>query len=424
MSTDSTVRAVHRGRNEQWFAVAVVAVVAFVGSVVLVGMVVELSRHAVLERLPAVALIMVFLFVCPLTAIIAWRLQAEGEWLDRMPISAVAVLTILLAEVGVLGRTALGTGGRLPLGVQQIAVAGAVVLMLLAALAAASRHQFGWGLGIVLGVTLLGLCLIARPGNSALVPGAAYPRDWPEPFVDLALICPVAWLGGRRGRLDPIRPVIGPAIALLLFAFSRDSACVALLIASVALGWSVSDEREGDTRPRTRRLVVIAFCVVGLLGVVAEAQLARVPGMTFRSVFGGAGGSWPSPYALARSWVGPVSAPRATLIAIPASRFDAQLMLFGFAMILGVLAVLLVTVARRIAPGVSRAGATGLAVFVAAQCAGWLLASLRLPCFGLGAPLLVGSVTWDAADVIAIGVIVGLAARNRAAIEEEIGHGG
>ena len=411
-------------RDGQWFAVYCCAAG---GSLVLEADLALLTSHRVFHGASVPVLALLFLPICPLIARYTWH--SSGVRTDRASVPVISVVVVLLAQLGVLGRVALGNTDVREIGSQQFGVLGAVVLAVGSAVLAGSWREVSPRrrtplLCAASGILAL-LCLIARPGPGALPQGAAYPRDWPEPLADLLLIGLVAWAQNRgwvrrrleQGRtpaarvLDVVLRVVGPAVGLLFFAFTRDPACVALMAGAV-MAWSASQRRRTAARiPLGQWIEVLVFCIAGFLAVAVEGLAGNVPGFSPRTVFSDSDVRALSAARLARSWVGPVSEPTAVQPLVPANPLDAGLMGFGLAVLFFVLIRLTSQSARRITDVTDTAVCMGLVGFLAAQCLGWMLTALRLPGFGLQAPLLAGSVSWDAADALAIGIVAGLTLR-------------
>jgi hypothetical protein len=400
--------------------VAVAAVAAWAAIIVVLA---ELIHHQLLAFWTVLPLCFLFTLLVMLVAACAWRLYGSARASERATAAVVALAVLLLGELGVLGRAELDGIEGAQAANQQFGVAGVILLGFLAAAAAWSLPQakpaplvIAYAAGVVV---LVILWWDARPGDLPVRPGVAYPRNWPEPLVDLALLGLLA--GALRGIRERLRVVpehalalIAPLTAVLAFAYSRDPATVALAVGAVTL-WAVAERLAGRTPSAVAWWTALGGYVLGMLAVFALGWLENAPRFTPTDVFGTE--ELRSPAALTRFWVGPgpsVAPWRRIKVLIPMGSAEAWLIGLALTVVYAVLLWHLAVAARRVEARTA-AFAAALVAFVGVQWAAVLLASARLLDLGLPTPLLGGSVPWDAADAIAIGLVIGLSARTRTA---------
>lgn len=410
-----------------------VAVVAVIGSVVLCTAVFELTSHQVLHRAMAQFLLtLAALVICPAVAGITMSLTAADRPVRparRVAFSVIAVIAVTLAELGVLARVGLGEADASSAAMQQGVVVYCILLgFIIRAVVRGNEAEvsswWGWGLLAFLAVAWYA----SRPGPDTApqtVVGAGYPKDLPDPLIELALLALSARYLGRyataprqEGTLfsdlgHVLRALAGPAVAVVFFAFTRDPAALALVFGSVAL-WLSLEYSAGRTVPLRMWVAVGVFLEIAPMLVLIEAHLYGYRTFRFDSMLRLVTG--PSPFPVrtgAAYWVAPANAAGAKQLVhlVPASTRDGALMNAGLFVLAATLGVLAVWLARQVRDAPVRALATGLAAFVAVQCFMPFVGIVHLYSFGLSIPLLSGSWIWGIANTAALGTIAGLAQR-------------
>jgi hypothetical protein len=384
-----------------------------------------------------IAIILPILFFVLGYAVLAAFTRTAGSF--DVPRSGHALGAVAVAlTLGVVGLTArYGLGQRGPgLWTQPLHV-GLATLLFFATIAVVVgyRHhpRWQWSLGIAVGA-LGALAYGNRPRASTPLPGAALRIDFPEPLIDVALIgavaAGIAWIDRTRridGRLRDLAPsplCLAPLAALMVIAFTRDGAAVALLAGAIG-AWVAAVRGRGTAQVAggVAAMLALFFAALELLMLIGSGGSFSYSAFTWSGVFfGTAAGSGRPAAVQVGSWLGRDLDHRGLTPGATLAQLGRPTALAA-AVAVTALAVLLIAAlhatARLIRGTTAASWANGLVWFIAAQGLLPVLALLGLPSAGLTPPLVSDAVAWCVADVLAIGIVIGLAWRVRPAGETD-----
>jgi cell division protein FtsW (lipid II flippase) len=358
-----------------------------------------------------------------MTAIAGWRdgPSRPREWmLTLLLISTIALLGIIRILLPVslgAGRGAIWTG---PLVVAGSMVALFLVMNLVAWYRDSRRSLRNALLGgtIVIPIVLISSAL---PKRSAVLPSQPRPADSPVLLLAVVIIALLAAFLASTPVSGTLLPVFLPAIAAaVFFALTRDLS-VALALLAAGITTAVIATRRVRW-PRVALNSVVAFAALASV-IVAFGMVLRIPRFGFGDVLGyserpvpfGAGGNFMTgagDETVHRLWKGAPGTPSDVLSLIV---HEAGVPCFiGLILLFLLFFVFLARLAARIDDPIGTAMAWGLIVFLVAQFV--LAAESLFPAgvpIGEGPPLLSGGWADYLADLVAVGIVIGLSRRGR-----------